>query len=232
MVFSEILLPGRGTKLYKNQEINQTIEICTKRGKSKTLLFELLVIMGKKSFFMKKENLKNSFRIKIGSKLQYMIINLGLLPVELTFSQSPESHEIIYDPYYFEDKKHLNVDPDEFKAVHLVPEGYINALPKWYSVKYTYKDYNLIFVRPSMGISIQTHKMREEHWKILRGNPIIITGNQVYYNAAPREIFKIPVGTIHTIINPTDKWILIKEKYKGKFDEEDIIRIFNPNHYK
>ena len=41
----------------------------------------------------------------------------------------------------------------------------------------------------------------------------------------------IPLGAMHTVINPTDDWILIKEHCEGTFDEEDIVRVFNPNHY-
>ncbi|MHA1821748.1 MAG: hypothetical protein ACTSU2_10745 [Promethearchaeota archaeon] len=137
----------------------------------------------------------------------------------------------IYDPYLYENEKHVNIDPDKFREEYTVPDGYIDVLPKWYSIKFTYPDINYIFIRPKLGISIQKHNMREEHWEIGRGTPIIIVGTNVYYNTKVGEKFDIPVNSLHTVINPTDEWVLIKERYSGKFDEEDIVRVFNPNHY-
>ena len=57
---------------------------------------------------------------------------------------------------------------------HPIPDGYIDTLPKWYSIKYTYPDFNYIFVCPGLGISIQVDSMREEYWEVLEGHPIIL----------------------------------------------------------
>ncbi len=57
-----------------------------------------------------------------------------------------------------------NYDPEEFKSQHPVPDGYIDILTKWYSIKFTYPEFNYIFIRPGVGISLQMHAMREEHW--------------------------------------------------------------------
>ncbi|MEJ2250651.1 MAG: hypothetical protein P8Y97_13490 [Candidatus Lokiarchaeota archaeon] len=85
-----------------------------------------------------------------------------------------------------------------------------------------------------MGISIQTHDQRSEDWEILGGKPIILSGTTVYYYIASGTKFENQIGDYHTIINPnTDctEFITIKESWAGNFDEEDIHRIFNPNHY-
>ena len=43
-----------------------------------------------------------------------------------------------------------------------------------------------------------------------------------------------PINTYHSIINPNEdknKFVMIKERWEGNFDEYDIDRVFNPNHY-
>ena len=85
-----------------------------------------------------------------------------------------------------------------------------------------------------MGLSLQIHKKRSESWEILKGRPIIINGNQVYYYVEDGDIFENPKFSYHSIINPNrdqDKFVIIKERWSGSFDEDDIIRVFNPNGY-
>ncbi|MHA2269268.1 MAG: hypothetical protein ACXAB8_15830, partial [Promethearchaeota archaeon] len=97
-----------------------------------------------------------------------------------------------------------------------------------------YPDYNLIFVRPEFGLSIQVHKYRNEFWEILEGKPIIINGNNVHYFVKNDTKFKNKINTFHSVINPNkeqDSFVIIKERWDGKFDENDINRIFNPNQY-
>jgi mannose-6-phosphate isomerase-like protein (cupin superfamily) len=86
-----------------------------------------------------------------------------------------------------------------------------------------------------MGISIQKHKFRKEFWKILGGEPIIINGNKVYYGVMKGKKFETPLNSYHCAINPNrneEDFVIIEERWSGKFDEQDIIREFNPNHYK
>jgi len=165
----------------------------------------------------------------------YMIINKGNEEIELFYSLNISDHEIVYNPYKYENGEKVNFQPDKFKQRFHVPEGYIDTLPKWYSFKFTYNDYNLIFVKPEMGLSIQKHNSRNETWEILEGNPIIINGNKVYYNAKNGSKFQIPIDTYHSIINSNkeaNKFVLLKERWSGNFDENDITRVFNPNNYK
>jgi len=85
-----------------------------------------------------------------------------------------------------------------------------------------------------MGISWQLHKKRNEFWEILGGNPIIINKNKIHYFVKEHKKFEIPIGTIHSVINPNknkDEWVIIRENWNGDFDEMDIKRIFNPNQY-
>jgi mannose-6-phosphate isomerase-like protein (cupin superfamily) len=170
----------------------------------------------------------------IKPKSYYMVINNGKEILNINYSQDISNHKIIYDPYKYELSKKVNFKPEFFKTRYSIPNGYIDTLPKWYSFKFAYPDYNLIFVRPEFGLSIQIHKYRNEFWEILDGKPIIINGNKVFYFVEKGITFQNPIDTYHSVINPNkekDKFVVIKESWKGKFDENDIKRVFNPNHY-
>ncbi len=85
-----------------------------------------------------------------------------------------------------------------------------------------------------MGLSIQTHQHRNEFWEILAGEPIIISGNRVYYFVKTGTKFQNLINTYHSVINPNqdrDKFVILKEGWSGDFDEKDINRFFNPNQY-
>ncbi len=216
-------IPGkRGTFLRKN-------------GSSKLKLFinhathkSIFVINGEKFIT---ENLSSSELI-IQPNDYYMLINNGNEKVEVGYSLDVSRHEIIYDPYKFEELEKKNYTPEYLKKIYKVPEGYIDILPKWYSFKFTYKDYNILFVRPQLGISIQIHTHRNEFWEILAGKPIIVNGDTVHYFVENNTKFEIPINTLHSVINPNiDKFVILKEQWSGYFDEEDIKRVFNPNNY-
>ncbi|MFX0106111.1 MAG: hypothetical protein ACFE75_11555 [Candidatus Hodarchaeota archaeon] len=164
----------------------------------------------------------------------YMIINNGKSILDIHYSQNISSHKIIYDPYKYKSSKKITFKPEFFKQRYDIPESYIDTLPKWYSFKFIYTDYNLIFVRPEFGLSIQIHKHRNEFWEILEGKPIIINGNKVHYFVESGKTFRNPINTYHSIINPNkdeNKFIVIRERWDGLFDENDITRVFNPNQY-
>jgi len=85
-----------------------------------------------------------------------------------------------------------------------------------------------------MGISIQSHEERSESWEIIKGYPIIVNGNKVHYYVKSGSCFAFPKTFYHSVINPNkkkDHFVVIREKWAGNFDENDIIRVFNPNHY-
>lgn len=164
----------------------------------------------------------------------YMIINNGKRSLNIKYSQDVSKHKIMYDPYKYETSQRILLESDWFKKRYNIPNGYIDILPKWYSFKFTYIDFNLIFIRPEFGLSIQVHKYRNESWEILEGKPIIINGSNVYYFVEAGRMFQNPINTYHSIINPNkdkSKFVLIKEKWNGKFDEFDIDRVFNPNNF-
>ncbi|WP_457558107.1 hypothetical protein [Candidatus Harpocratesius sp.] len=250
------LVPGRGTKLVKNNTNTSKLYIIPQDQQAWDEIQLIYVILDDTIAPLNHMGIRSheGYMIMIPPQSPFMVINLsqGIVSVKIRDNKNSridddynsegigveislveeEGFEVIYDPYLMENKPHKQLDPKHFISQDLVPSGYIDILIKWYSVKFTYPDYNLIFIRPGLGISLQTHQFREEHWKINRGKPIIITGSKVYYNTSPGDEFNIPFGVKHTIINPSQSnWVIIEETYKGTFDEEDIVRLFNPNNY-
>lgn len=223
-MINELLPAKRGTKLRKNG--NEVLKIAIDQN-------ELMNILLINSNSFKAENI-SQLDLIIKPNNYYMIINNGNNSIELSFNENISDHEIIYDPYKYTTTEKNNYKPDDFKQIYSVPEGYLDTLPKWYSFKFTYDEFNLIFVKPEMGISFQIHKKRSESWEILKGNPIIISGNQVHYYVEDHSKFENSVNSYHSVINPNrdkDKFVIIKERWSGSFDEEDIIRVFNPNNF-
>ncbi|MHA1195559.1 MAG: hypothetical protein ACTSRH_05950 [Promethearchaeota archaeon] len=223
-MFSESLGPDRGTKLRKNGQNPLRIMIEPKQ------LNSIFIINGK-SFIT--NNVSES-DLNIAPNACYLIINKRNKPINIKYSEDVSHHEVIYDPYKYEKSNKENLNPKDIIEKFDVPDGYIDVLAKWYSIKFTYPDHNLIFIKPEMGISIQIHHHRSEIWKILGGFPIIINGNKVFYFAKKNSVFKTPILTYHSVINPNkepDNFVIIEERWEGKFDEKDIVRVFNPNHY-
>lgn len=220
----EIIFSERSTSLRKNNSKELLITINPSN-------LEDIFIINRNSF--KTEAIKkNDLLIKPND--YYMIINRGKEPIEINYSNDILHHQIIYNPYTYETSEKINLKPEQFIEKYDVPKDYIDTLPKWYSFKFTYSEYNLIFVRPEFGLSIQIHKNRNEFWEILDGKPIIINGNKVYYYVENGNKFQNQINTYHSVINPNkevNKYIIIKERWNGKFDENDIKRIFNPNQY-
>lgn len=221
-MIQKIIFPERSTSLRKNG--SQELRISFKKNNTK----KVYIING--SSFITENNLSSILIIK--PENHYMIINKEKNPIEITYSRDISNHQVIYDPYKYEDSEKIYFKAEFFKRKYRIPKGYINTLPKWYSFKFTYPDHNLIFIRPEYGLSIQIHKYRNELWEILDGNPIILNGNTVYYNVKSGTKFKIPTNTFHTVINPNKKrFVILKEQWSGNFNEEDISRVFNPNNY-
>jgi len=208
-MLEEIIQPEKGTNLRKNGQEELTILI------DSNVLKKIFLINGT-NFFT--QNLSASNLI-VKPNDYYMVINKEDEAINVKYSIDISSHIVIYEPYMYESSKKEIFDPIRFSKKYNVPDGYIDTLAKWYSIKFTYPDYNLIFIKPKIGISIQTHKFR---------------GNKVHYFVENGTEFLNAKMTFHSIINPNnnlEQFVLIEEKWSGKFDEEDIIRAFNPNNY-
>ncbi len=221
-----VLHPSRGTKLYRIAETPLQIEI---GAKEHVLKIEILLIQGEDVSIQKLDIHSNI--IQLLPKQEFLCVNLSNVPITLKFNQNTSILEVLFDPYEFENSPFDEVNPEEFKQTHSVPDGYMDILSKWYSIKFTYPTKNLIFIRPHLGVSIQSHLKRSEDWTIVQGTPIIIANSQIFYSVHPGDTFHTDKGKLHSIFNPTNEWVVLEEHYDGQFEEEDIIRVFNPNHY-
>lgn len=220
----EKVSPNRGTKLRKNG--SETLNISVDRK----ALDNLFIINGSK--FLTNNISKED--LIITPNTHYMLINKNANDITVKYDRDIMEQSIVYDPYKYEHTEKEKIDPEEFKKAHDVPEGYIDILPKWYSIKFTYPEYNIIYIKPEMGISLQIHEERNEYWKIMGGTPIILNDHNVYYYVDSGTEFENPIGTYHTVINPNQEggeFVILKEQWSGNFDEQDISRVFNPNHY-
>ncbi|MBY9019509.1 MAG: hypothetical protein KGD67_00530 [Candidatus Lokiarchaeota archaeon] len=220
----EIIKPGRGTNLRKNNQKELNINL------DYNLLNNIFLINGNNFY---SQNLKKA-NLTIKPNEYYMVINKSDEEIEVSYSNDFSDHKTIFNPYTFEYSKKAKVDPEQFVKKFDIPNGFIEVLNKWYSIKFTYPDYSLIYVKPGIGISIQTHKFRTEEWKILKGKPIIINANKIYYFVAAGKKFLNAKMMYHSILNPNiepEQFVIVEERWSGNFNENDIVRIFNPNNY-
>ena len=81
----------------------------------------------------------------------------------------------------------------------------------------------ILLIKPNQELSLQTHKYRDEFWKIIQGNVKIEVGNKVI-KAKENDEFFISKNTKHRA-SAGSKLVKILEISFGKFDEKDVIRL-------
>jgi mannose-6-phosphate isomerase-like protein (cupin superfamily) len=81
-----------------------------------------------------------------------------------------------------------------------------------------------IVVWPDKRLSLQSHRLRSEHWTIIAGAPLVtVNGKEISMKAG--QSIDIPVGTEHRIYNPGQDPVVFIEVQMGEyFGEDDIIR--------
>ncbi len=223
-MYEEIIRSERGSELRKNGSKLLKISFDSED-------LDNLLIINNTKFIIKNLKLKH---LTIEPYKFYMIINKKRTEIKVQYNDDISTHEVIYSPYKYEHLKKENFNPELFAQKYNVPNGYIDTLSKWYSIKFTYPDHNLIFIKPEMGISIQIHSQRSEKWEILAGKPIIINGNNVWYYVENIYKFVNGINMYHCVINPNkdpEAFVEIREEWSGNFDEKDIVRVYNPNNY-
>ncbi|MBY9008754.1 MAG: hypothetical protein KGD74_02675 [Candidatus Lokiarchaeota archaeon] len=221
----EVIQPGRGTILRENDQKELRIILDSNR------LDNIFLINGNHFY---SQNLKQ-VNLVVKPNDCYMLINKADDNIDISYSNDFSNHKTIYNPYKFELSEKARIDPVKFAKKFNVPNGFLEVLNKWYSIKFTYSDYNLIYVKPGIGISIQTHRFRSEEWRILKGKPIIINANKVHYFVEAETKFVNPKMMYHSIMNPNDdpkQYVIVEERWSGEFNEEDIVRAFDPNNYR
>ena len=95
-----------------------------------------------------------------------------------------------------------------------------------YTVLYTDKDCQVkkLVVNPGKRISLQSHKLRAEHWFIVSGEGIAeLDGKQK--EVGPGDSIDVPIGSMHRISSEGPKPLVFIEVQTGEsFDEGDIVR--------
>lgn len=81
----------------------------------------------------------------------------------------------------------------------------------------------ILSVNPNTSLSLQYHNHREEFWRVLSGNPIIMISDKKI-NAKAGDEFVIKKKEVHRIETKNEGAQILEIAY-GNFDEEDIIRL-------
>lgn len=82
-----------------------------------------------------------------------------------------------------------------------------------------------IVVYPGKRLSLQRHRLRAEHWYIVRGEATVSLDGQSLHLKAGRSV-DIPCGALHRIMNPGDENMAFIEIQTGAyFGEDDIERL-------
>ena len=81
----------------------------------------------------------------------------------------------------------------------------------------------ILHINKGEEFSLQYHSHREEFWKIIKGNPVVVIGDKTEHPKEGDE-FLVKAHTNHRISAPKDD-VFVLEISKGQFDENDIVRI-------
>ena len=81
----------------------------------------------------------------------------------------------------------------------------------------------ILNVNKGEELSLQYHNKREEFWRVLKGSPRIVIGDDTF-DSKEGDVFNVGVGVKHRISAPVDN-VEILEIGRGDFDENDIVRL-------
>lgn len=81
----------------------------------------------------------------------------------------------------------------------------------------------ILTIKPGESLSLQTHKHRDEFWKIISGNGNIVIGDKEF-EAIPGNEYKADRGTPHRLAAGTEELKFLEISF-GAFDEHDEVRI-------
>jgi mannose-6-phosphate isomerase-like protein (cupin superfamily) len=81
-----------------------------------------------------------------------------------------------------------------------------------------------LFVLPGKRLSLQTHRLRSEHWVVVQGQGILILG-ETERRFSKGETVSIPLGAAHRVKNDGQGDLVIIETQLGTCQEDDIVRL-------
>lgn len=120
----------------------------------------------------------------------------------------------------------MNTDFDKLEQLIIEHEIY-NKPWGFYKTTFLnpYARAKIIRVNPNEELSLQEHKMREEHWVVVAGNGELTLGES-QKELGPGDYVFIPKGCKHRVKNvDSKKTLMISEVQLGEyFGEDDIVR--------
>ena len=82
-----------------------------------------------------------------------------------------------------------------------------------------------IAVMPHKRLSLQFHRLRAEHWFVVRGTGVVTIGDTTRTVGAGDSL-DIPVGTAHRVENTGDvELVFVEVQHGDSFGEDDIVRL-------
>ena len=82
-----------------------------------------------------------------------------------------------------------------------------------------------IVVDPGFRLSLQRHRLREEHWFVLSGSALVTLGDEEL-KLQPGDAIDIPRGAKHRVANPGVEPLVFIEVQRGDYFGEDDIERF------
>jgi mannose-6-phosphate isomerase-like protein (cupin superfamily) len=85
-------------------------------------------------------------------------------------------------------------------------------------------------VNPGQRLSLQSHKLRDEHWVVVAGTAVVTLDDETLELGYGQSVY-VKRGARHRIANQGDKQLEIIEVQTGDgFPEEDIVRYSDDYH--
>jgi mannose-6-phosphate isomerase-like protein (cupin superfamily) len=81
----------------------------------------------------------------------------------------------------------------------------------------------ILSVNVASRLSLQYHEKREEFWRVLSGNPIVVIGEKTI-KASPGDEFFIAKKAKHRIEGKENDAQILEISF-GDFDENDVVRL-------
>jgi len=80
-------------------------------------------------------------------------------------------------------------------------------------------------VQPGKRLSLQRHRMRAEHWQVVRGEALVTVGTE-HVRLAPGGTVDIPLGAVHRVESIGTEDLVVIEVQMGSYvGEDDIERL-------
>lgn len=98
-----------------------------------------------------------------------------------------------------------------------------------YSTVFTALDttVKVLRIKPGAALSLQFHEKRDEFWCLntyCTGLVKFVINGQVL-TAEPDKVYHVPKFVVHRIVNDSAVEVEVIEVMRGKYDEDDIIRL-------